>query len=319
MFASLQVARAFNRSASTVHALLVKYRQTGSVEDLPRRPRSRITTPVQDRYITLTHLRNRRLNAAETARGTIGTHGRHISGQTVRNRLRVSGLRARRPYNGLILTPRHRRLRLAWARRHVRDTRADWGRVLFTDESRFNLRRSDGRARVYRRLGERYTDACVTQIDRFGGGSRMIWAGVSLHTKTPAITINGNLNAARYQNEIILPVVVPHLRANRGMSLLQDNAPAHSARGTLQMMERNRIRVLAIPPCSPDLNPIEHLWDHLDRQLRKGPQPANLRVLERELINIWENIPQRFVFNYINSMRQRCLDVIRAQGGHTRY
>ncbi len=85
------------------------------------------------------------------------------------------------------------------------------------------------------------------------------------------------------------------------------------------MMERNRIRVLAIPPCSPDLNPIEHLWDHLDRQLRKGPQPANLRVLERELINIWENIPQRFVFNYINSMRQLCLDVIRAQGGHTRY
>ncbi|VDI62441.1 Hypothetical predicted protein [Mytilus galloprovincialis] len=38
------------------------------------------------------------------------------------------------------------------------------------DESRFRLRRSDGRMRVYRRQNERYADACVHECDRFGGG-----------------------------------------------------------------------------------------------------------------------------------------------------
>ncbi len=120
-------------------------------------------------------------------------------------------------------------------------------------------------------------------------------------------------------DEVVLPVIVPHLRQNRGMSFLQDNAPAHSARGTQRMLQQNNIRVIALPPCSPDLNPIEHLWDHVDRQLRKEPQPPTLRALELALVRIWHTIPQRFVWNYVNSMRQRCLDVIRARGGHSRY
>ena len=81
------------------------------------------------------------------------------------------GLRARRPYVETVLTDRHRQLRLQWARRHLWYTGADWARVLFTDESKFNLRRSDGRARVYRRRGERFSDNCVRERGQFGDGS----------------------------------------------------------------------------------------------------------------------------------------------------
>ena len=127
------------------------------------------------------------------------------------------------------MSARHRELRLAWARRHLRFTRADWGRVLFTDESRFNLRRSDGPNRVYRRRGKRYNDVCVRERGQFGGGSVMVWAGISLHTKTPMIPIYQNLNAARYQNIILQPLAIPHITANRGMVLMQDNATPHIA------------------------------------------------------------------------------------------
>lgn len=124
----------------------------------------------------------------------IGNHQRNISAQTVRNRRREVGLRARRPFVGVVLTPRHRQIRLQWARRHLRFTRTDWANVLFTDETRFNLRRSDGRLRVYRRRGERYSAPCVKEKGQFGGGPVMIWAGISLHTKTQAVVVNQNLN-----------------------------------------------------------------------------------------------------------------------------
>ena len=176
------MARTFNRSLSTIHSLYRKYNATGSVDDLRRSPRGRVTTRQQDRHMFLSHLRNRDLTATDTAKRTMGLHNRAVSDQLVRNRLRSMGLRVRRPYVGTVLTDRHRQLRLQWARRHLRYTRADWARVLFTDESKFNLQRSDGRARVYRRRGERFSDNCVRERGQFGGGSVMIWDGVSLHT-----------------------------------------------------------------------------------------------------------------------------------------
>ena len=56
--------------------------------------------------------------------------------------------------------------------------RQRWQTVLFTDKSKFNLSYSDGRRRVFRRTGERYADCCVVEVNRFGGGGLMVWAGI---------------------------------------------------------------------------------------------------------------------------------------------
>ena len=69
---------------------------------------------------------------------------------------------------------------------------------LFSDESRFCLKFSDGWTRVYRRRGERFSDACVLETDRFSGGSVMIWGGISHVERTDLKVIDSNLNAARY-------------------------------------------------------------------------------------------------------------------------
>ena len=71
----------------------------------------------QDRHITLIHLRNRFVTAVDTARRTPGIRNNIISDQTVRNRLRQSGLRSRRPLKGMELKRRHRIARLQWAAR----------------------------------------------------------------------------------------------------------------------------------------------------------------------------------------------------------
>ena len=127
-----------------------------------RRPRRRVTTRRQDRYIVLSHLHDRRMTAASTARRTT-IHNRPASNNTIANRLREAGKRARRPMRVPILLPRHRAARLAWAIRHLRFTRADWAYVLFVDETKIKLSGSACRLRVYRWTGERSRNSFVLE------------------------------------------------------------------------------------------------------------------------------------------------------------
>jgi hypothetical protein len=110
-------------------------------------------------------------------------------------------------------------------------------RVLFTDESRFNLSIADGRVRVFRRRGERFAYNCLLERDKFGGGSVMIWAGIMGGRKTDLVVIPGNLNAQGYIDKVLRPVVVPFLCQNSGM-LMHDNARPHTARVTANYLAR---------------------------------------------------------------------------------
>ena len=156
------VARRFRVVRNTIWRLWNRYRTTSSTADRPRSGRPRVTNNRQDRLIRLRHLRNRNENPSNTATSIPGLH--RISRRTFQRRLAEAGLHARRLYRGPMLTQRHCQRRLEWARRHLR-----WRQVLFTDESRFLLRRVDGRTRVYRRHGERFADNCVLRHDHFGG------------------------------------------------------------------------------------------------------------------------------------------------------
>ena len=114
---------------------------------------------------------------------------------------------------------------------------------------------NDGRGRVYRERGERHNENCVLEVDRFRSISVMVWAGISLHLKTQMVVINGILNAARCQNEILRPGVFPLMRQNRCMQLKQDGTPSHTARMTTNVLTTNRVNVMPWPSRSLDLNP----------------------------------------------------------------
>ena len=168
---------------------------------------------------------------------------------------------------------------------------------MFSDESRFSLQQSD-RRRVYRRLGERYSDACVREVDRFGGGGFvMVWCGISHGVKTPLVVIQGNLIAVRYWDQVLMPRVLPLVNAHN-LTFQHDNVRPHIARVCRDFLNQNNVQVLDWPPYSPDLNPIEHLWDALDRRVRKRVNVQNnVAQLQLALIQEWNNIPQRTIDN----------------------
>ena len=69
----------------------------------------------------------------------------------------------------------------------------------------------------------------IVEGDRYGGGSVMIWGGMLVcHSgKTELVTVNGLLNARRYCDEVIIPVVILVLQRGRADILQQNNAHCH--------------------------------------------------------------------------------------------
>ena len=139
-----------------------------------------------------------------------------------------------------------------------------WSGILFSDESRFSLSFNDGRTRVRRRSGERFIGATITEHERHGGGSVLVWGGIRLNNRTPLYVIEGNLTAQRYRDEILQPIVLPALKEMELTDLFQDdNARHHRGRIVNEFMRQHDIERLPWPANSPDLAPIEHIWDKL--------------------------------------------------------
>jgi transposase len=194
------VAGHFNVSQSVISMLWNRFQHTDNVAERSRAGRLRKTTVRQDRYFSNMAKRQRFQSDVRLKFEFRTATGVRVSSQTVRNRLHTANLRAYRPAVRPILTLRHRTARLQWARDHVNWQLRYWTLGLFRDESRFCVDFHDGRRRVWRMPGERYADCCVTEHDRFRGGSVMVWAGISIDGKTDLHMIAGNLSGVRYRD-----------------------------------------------------------------------------------------------------------------------
>ncbi|KAI4899957.1 hypothetical protein NFI96_006267 [Prochilodus magdalenae] len=110
--------------------------------------------------------------------------------------------------------------------------------------------------------------------DWFGGGSVMVWGGISLEGRRDLYRLDsGTLTAIRYRDEILGPGVRPYAGAvGPGFVLVHNNARPHVVRVCRQFLEDEGIDTIDWPTGSPDLNPIEHLWDFMFRSIQVALQ-----------------------------------------------
>ncbi|GFW83202.1 DDE_3 domain-containing protein [Trichonephila clavipes] len=126
--------------------------------------------------------------------------------------------------------------------------------------------------------------------------------------------MRGTLTGQRYADDIIRPYVGPFLNCLPGAIFQQDNARPHTGR-----VAENILRHFQTSPWlarSPDLSPIEHVWDQLKQQM---PSFHSVHDLELDVQDLWAHLPQDNIRCLINLMPDRVALRIATGGGPTRY
>ncbi|GFW10931.1 transposable element Tcb2 transposase [Trichonephila clavipes] len=200
---------------------------------------------------------------------TIGMCSRRHGGGRVRSTTpaedRYIVLSAKR--NRRTTAQQHRTARLQWCREHHNWTEQDWSCVLFSDESRFSLSSDCRRQLIWRESGTAYRPENIQEKDRYPTCSIMVWAGIMINGRTRLhVVANGTMTGQRYIDEVLLP---------------------HDC------LDSEGIQRLVRPARSPDLNPIENVWDALGRQVAgRNYPPTNKNTLIRALTEEWDKLPQ---------------------------
>ncbi|GFW90557.1 transposable element Tcb1 transposase [Trichonephila clavipes] len=247
--------------------------------------------------------------------------GTTVSRQTVCRRLGHIGLYARRPIRCVSLTTSHCRLRLTWSRKNALWTPQQWSCVMFSDESRFSLQSDSHQTLIWRAQDTRYRQENTIERPRYGGAGWLVWGGIILGSRTDlhvqSVTMTGHIC-----RDLILEQHVRLFRGSMGAEFLflDDNARPHHANIVDECLQSEDITRMDWPAHSPDLNPIEHVWDMLGRRIaaRQLP-PTCLPKVRRALLHEWCNIPQYQIDNLILSMPGRCNACIASSGRHTPY
>ncbi|GFW09841.1 transposable element Tcb2 transposase [Trichonephila clavipes] len=101
---------------------------------------------------------------------------------------------------------------------------------------------------------------------------------------------------------------------------MDDNAPCHRTVAAEQLLESEDIERMDWPARSPDLNPIEHVWDFLGRRLAaRTLPPVTIRELRLTLQDEWAAMPQQLIDTLILSMGRRCETCLAVRGDHIPY
>ncbi|GFV20687.1 transposable element Tcb2 transposase [Trichonephila clavipes] len=256
-----EVAQAIGVSQSVISRIWNRFLETGSAGRRPGQGRRRVTTPNEDRYLVLTARRHRNINATLLQQHLRSATGTTVSTQTVRNRLHGVGLYACRPMVCVRLTSRHRRERRELATEHVNWRRNEWSNVLLLTSPVFLF---------------------IRIVGVFSSGGTVA-VGIILRSCTKV-------------DEILRPIVVPYAAAiGYDFILMDDNCRPHRANLVEDFLFEEGIVRMEWPACSPNMNPIEHVWDALGRRVAGHQLPPQTlqRTGKSSSGRVVQNIPTR--------------------------
>ncbi|PIO62009.1 hypothetical protein TELCIR_16451 [Teladorsagia circumcincta] len=180
-----------------------------------------------------------------TLRLNLMCDGTNLSKPTVGRRLKDAETYGKRPARKSFISPKNGRARVELARHHLDWTVADWSRVLFTGESKFNLFESDGAWYVRRSSGERFDP--VTLYPQPSMTEDLSWCtALSLDRNGSYFETDATMTGQYYRN-MMVDIVLPWA----GWILQQDNDPERTSAFVKAAFCELQVRLLEWPSQSP--------------------------------------------------------------------
>lgn len=315
-----EIARIVGCSKTGVVTTLKRFEETESYQDKKRTGRPTKTTKSDERHLVMLSLRDRFKTAPDLRADINKTLPQPISVSTVKSILKRNNLSGRIAVKKPLLRAANKRKRLEFAKKYKNWTVEQWKSVLWTDESKFEIFGDKRKKYVRRKTGERFNPNCLTPTVKHGGGSVMVWGGFSYDGVGALVKINGIMRKEQY-HQILKNSAIPSGIGLIGYGFVfqQDNDPKHTSnlcRNYLESKENEGVlQLMDWPPQSPDINPIELLWDELDRQVREM-RPKSQTHLWQCLEQAWYNLEPEKMQKLVERLPRICQAVIKAKGGH---
>ena len=255
------------------------------------RGRRRKTRTYADRILQRKVRTNRRKSVSSVKAEVVNELIVIVSKLTVRRRLHEVSLYGRvarkKPYVNKINRHKH----LEYAKNYREKPLGFWNKVLWSDESKFNLFGSDGKVVVWHSPKEAFVAECTIPTVKHGVGNVKCCRCFSSSGVGRLIFIDDNMTgeSSREILENNLLKSVEKLRMSDDWIFQHDNDPKHRAAIVTNWLDRNGVERVHWPLFSLDLDPVEHLWDEVERQLKKK-QPKSQNELKESLIEVWHGI-----------------------------
>lgn len=315
-----EISRKLLIPRTSIHYIINKYKSTKSIANRSGRGPKRRTTVHVDRIIQRKIKSDRRKSASAVKVELQDELGISLSESTIRRRAHEIGLYGRvarkRPYVNKV----NRLKRLHYAKTYREKPLGYWDRVFWSDETKFNLFGSDGKVMVWRTRKEEFDPSCTVPTVKHGGGNVKCWGCFSSSGVGNLVFIDGNMTGELYRDILQKNLFQSAKKLSLGKDFVfqHDNDPKHKSAIVTNWLNRERVDRIEWPSFSPDMNPIEHLWDEMERRMKKE-QPKNERELREALMKVWEGIEKDVVKKLVNSVPNRLNELIRMKGYPTRY
>lgn len=315
-----KIADIVKKSRSTVHDIIKRYKTEGRIENKQKISKRKIFNDTDERWLL------RKIKEAPTTSAPKLTQmaqeylSKTCHPETVRNVLRKHNFHGRIARKKPFINKTNRLRRLNFAKDHKNKDFDFWKTVIFADESKFNLFSSDGKVCVWRRPNEELKLKNLKPTVKHGGGSVLVWGCMAASGVGQLRFIDGIMDQNVYLdilNNCLLPSA-EKLGLRENFTYYQDNDPKHTAGRVRRWLIYKCPHVMKTPAQSPDLNVIEHMWDHLDKAIRKR-HITNKNDLKQVLQEEWNKIPNTVCENLVKSIPRRLNAVIKTRGGPTKY
>ncbi len=317
-----KIASVIGRSFSGVRNVIKRYEATRKIDNEARSGRPRILTVRERRDVVRLSDKNPFMSAPMIAEHIASYCNKTVHPQNIRRILHSSNIFGRSPRKKPLISEANRVKRLNFAKEYVNKPDSFWKTVIFSDESKFNLFGSDGKKYVWRKPNTELQTKNLRPTVKHGGGNVLVWGCMASGGVGNLTFIEGIMNAECYINVLRhnLKDSARKLGLENTFYFQQDNDPKHTAAKTREWLLYNAPRRLMTPPPpqSPDINPIENLWNKLDVEVRKRTI-RNKNQFKQVLQEVWLQISPQVTENLVQSMPRRLQAVIDAKGMHTKY